>query len=59
MSFDTYYLDAESCIMHSCTAVLGRGLLVVLNMQIAIDALFQYYPLKYKLQFRSLQETVL
>lgn len=43
MSFDTYYVDVEYCIIHSGTAVLGRDLLVALNMQIAIDALFQYY----------------
>jgi len=56
MSFDTYYVDAESCIMHSCTAVRGRDLLVALNMQLATDALFQYYQktLKCKWQFQLL-----
>lgn len=41
--FDIYYVDSESCIMHSRTAVPDRDMLVALNMQIAIDTLFQHY----------------
>lgn len=43
MYFDIYYVDSESCIMHSRTAVPDGDLLVALNRQIATDTLFQYY----------------